>query len=437
MYSNNLPYFVNGQRPVIRNAANLRANKQTTPLFFKVKETSSTKEASEETTRFLQANREKPTKNPKVPKPTKTPKVPTTPTRAPVKKPSRAPTPAVKYGLQDNCGKNHKSKFNICLDLKSESGSYEPWMEYFALARDRWQDIIVKDRIPAFDLRGVLAATNVATELPPLIDDIYVAGEVTSIDGPLKVLASAGPTYVTTLNGIVFPLSGYMRFDKDDLGRLSNEQWKDLILHELGHVLGFGSALFKFNGLHSGDPTSDLYLGVAANAEWQKLCPQGRIPIETDGGVGYAGGHWDEECLADELMTGAVNGAEYQPISRMTIAAFADLGYTVNMDAADPFTVNDLGDCGTYCPGLRRRELKPSREQREETAKVVSEAGLKTIYAVAAQELKARRDDAPSNLPDGLTYVGGDEITVYIIDTDGVIKRKSVTFEEVQGLIIV
>ena len=69
--------------------------------------------------------------------------------------------------------------------------------------------------------------------------------------------------------------------------------------------------------------TSDMYLGANAGAEWQKLCPNGRIPIETDGGAGTAGGHWDEECLQGELMTGYLSAGS-AIVSRLTIAAFME-----------------------------------------------------------------------------------------------------------------
>ena len=336
----------------------------------------------------------------------------------------------MKYGLQDDCRQVDTSKFNICLDLESASGMYEPWMEAFGRARDRWQEIIVQDGQAPTDIRASLPIEQIATELPALVDDVYVACNVVSIDGPGQVLAMAGPTLAWEFNGIAVPLSGVMRFDKDDIDNLATEEWNAVILHELGHVLGFGT-LFTANGLHSGATTSDLYLGANAGAEWQKLCPNGRIPIETDGGAGTAGGHWDEECLRGELMTGFLSGGS-AVLSRLTIAAFKDLGYGVNMDAADAYTVNDLGNCGGYCPSLRRR-LRP--ESRFDLRKVkVSEACHNDILVAAAKELKERRKKKPSELPAGVTYVGGDRITVYVRDYDGILKEETVTFDDVSNL---
>jgi hypothetical protein len=48
-------------------------------------------------------------------------------------------------------------------------------------------------------------------------------------------------------------------------------------------------------------------------------------------------------------MTGYVNGATSMPLSAMTISSLADLGYAVNLLAADPYTV----------PSGAVRSLKP------------------------------------------------------------------------------
>ena len=46
------------------------------------------------------------------------------------------------------------------------------------------------------------------------------------------------------------------------------------------------------------------YNGNNAIREWESICGNTPLPIETDGGDGTAGGHWDEDCLRGELMTG-------------------------------------------------------------------------------------------------------------------------------------
>lgn len=62
------------------------------------------------------------------------------------------------------------------------------------------------------------------------------------------------------------------------------------------------------------------------------------MPVENTGGQGTREGHWRETVLGNELMTGFLSGSS-QPFSRLTVATLEDLGYQVNFDAADPFTL--------------------------------------------------------------------------------------------------
>ena len=62
------------------------------------------------------------------------------------------------------------------------------------------------------------------------------------------------------------------------------------------------------------------------------------MPVEADGGSGTRLSHWDETVFDTELMTGWYNSGETNPLSRITVASMADLGYQVNMAAADSYT---------------------------------------------------------------------------------------------------
>ena len=44
--------------------------------------------------------------------------------------------------------------------------------------------------------------------------------------------------------------------------------------------------------------------------------------------------------LGNELMTGWINSGQSNPLSRITIASLADLGYQVNLSAADTYTAS-------------------------------------------------------------------------------------------------
>ena len=75
------------------------------------------------------------------------PTPPPTPTRAPAAStpaPTRSPTPEG-YGLQPDCDVFVDTKFNICLDISSESRQLEPWFPLVVSAKERWERIISAD----------------------------------------------------------------------------------------------------------------------------------------------------------------------------------------------------------------------------------------------------------------------------------------------------
>ena len=63
-----------------------------------------------------------------------------------------------------------------------------------------------------------------------------------------------------------------------------------------------------------------------------------RSPSPTSAAPARADSHWRESNMFNELMTPSYNGGIANPISRITIGSLADLGYVVNLSAADPYT---------------------------------------------------------------------------------------------------
>jgi hypothetical protein len=304
-------------------------------------------------------------------------------------------------------------------------------MDSFSSARDRWEEVIVNDDGDPIDIAPYIDAAVIATELPDTVDDVYIAGSVIPLDGMGGILGMAGPTVITDHSNGVRPLAGVMKFDKADVQNMINKgTWTNVILHEMGHVLGIGT-LWNYNQLHSGDNADDKYKGRSAKQAWKDMGCSGRLPIETDGSDGTAGGHWDEACLDGELMTGYVETTQSMPLSRLTIASLQDMGYGVNLNAADEFSKDHLGNCGNYCPEARRqlrvgRQAHPLVESKGE----VSEEGHATILEAAAKEMQKAHAVRPHDLPDGMMYVADQFITVYIVDTDGKVKEETVTWED-------
>ncbi len=124
--------------------------------------------------------------------------------------------------------------------------------------------------------------------------------------------------------------------------------------HQIGHALGFGSSLWVAQGLladpactQDAPPTCEPghdphFTGAQALAAFGAIPGSGGIatepvPVEDAFGPGVADNHWREGVLGAELMTSVIDPVS-NPLSALTIAAFADMGYTVNPAAADPFT---------------------------------------------------------------------------------------------------
>ncbi|GLS29356.1 pre-peptidase C-terminal domain-containing protein [Neomesorhizobium albiziae] len=193
----------------------------------------------------------------------------------------------------------------------------------FDEAAARWEQVIVAD-LP-----------DVNTSSWGLVDDLLIDASVIAIDGPSNVLGRAGPDALRS--GSSLPYHGIMEFDSADMATmLANGTLVDVILHEMGHVLGLGT-LWSQLGLKSGN---FQYIGESALAEYRTLSGQANaqsVPLETGGGAGTAGGHWAESVFGGELMTGYANGS--MAMSRMTIASLEDMGYGVDYSTADPYTL--------------------------------------------------------------------------------------------------
>jgi Leishmanolysin len=109
-------------------------------------------------------------------------------------------------------------------------------------------------------------------------------------------------------------------------------------------------------GIESGEDLCP-YLGERANKEYLAISGCPTVPTETDGGPGRACGHWDEECLGDEIMTGIINTTATSLLSRITIATLEDIGYKVDYSTADPYDVANLNP-SCICNETQRRLVR-------------------------------------------------------------------------------
>jgi hypothetical protein len=188
-----------------------------------------------------------------------------------------------------------------------------------------------------------------------------------SIDGPGKILGQAAPCMVRLANGL--SAMGVMEFDSADVAALaSSGQLNTVMLHEMGHVIGFGilwgppqpslgvlaDCLQDTSSV--GNPQDTYFSCAKARAAFDSIggtsytgagqtLGGSKVPVEDCAnapytpptcGVGTVNSHWRKTVFGNELMTGFIS-AGANPLSIVTAAAQEDIGYTVNYDGADAY----------------------------------------------------------------------------------------------------
>jgi hypothetical protein len=175
------------------------------------------------------------------------------------------------------------------------------------------------------------------------IEDVALLMAIDSIDGANKTLAQAGPCGSTRPQRPVI-ISGQMLLDEADL-LATTTYLRDVIWHEIAHVLGVGTLWQDSTVFFGTDSVS--YFGKHGKDEWIALGGSGNVPVEPE-----VGGHWDEAWLDTEIMTPSAEGPlTPHPISKITIGALLDLGWSAVLIAADPYSL----------PGCRPACTAPAR----------------------------------------------------------------------------
>lgn len=216
----------------------------------------------------------------------------------------------------------------------------------FETAAARWSAVITGD-LPAVPLSSNPGTCGIRSpRVNFTADDLVILVMVEEIDGPGFVLGSASPCFIRS--GSSLPALGRMRLDVADVEQLQARGiLGDVILHEMGHVIGIGTLWNVFSLLQlpstSQSALDTHYTGVGGRAGFEAVggasyAAGQKVPVENTGGTGTMNGHWRETVLGNELMTGYINwGAN--PMSALTIRSLEDLGYQVDAAAADAYSL--------------------------------------------------------------------------------------------------
>lgn len=223
----------------------------------------------------------------------------------------------------------------------------------FETARLRIEAMITADLI-ASKINNINLTDNNTCGVPvtvnETVDDLIIYVTVKTIDGIGKVLASSGPCLVRSAGKL--PVIGKMEMDVDDLSLLANSgRLNPVVLHEMLHVLGFGTIWDqvmppRLTGAGGDDPrfTGPLAIQGCTSVGGSAICAAG-VPVESclnlnQCGTGTRDSHWREPIFRTELMTGFIENTNVpMPLSVITIQSFADLGYTVDPAVADTYKI--------------------------------------------------------------------------------------------------
>lgn len=242
----------------------------------------------------------------------------------------------------------------ISIDLSGIANVPPAVVQRFALAEQFWEN----------NLGGFRA------DLPRYVlnqlGTIEITGAGQAIDGPGGVLGMAGPDQANLVqyqigrgkggaNALQRSISqgGDMLFDTDDYGANLIGLPFEVIVHEMAHVLGFGSLwddVFNEGFLRGRDPRGGpkyvAQYGLRAWREDNNMKFADGVPIEKLGGDGTRDAHWDSQdpYFSNEMLIGFAGGTD---LTFTSLQSFKDLGFAVD---------DEVGNDGS---GARGRKIGP------------------------------------------------------------------------------
>ena len=221
------------------------------------------------------------------------------------------------------------------LSLMFDSNVHSAVRASIRAAAKTWESIIVGDLADTVAYSS-FDACNARREFGERmeIDDIVVFVKMREY-GTTRPAASAD-TCLYHNDGI--PLVGWLTVNEDyqDRWDSTTDVFDRTMVHELGHTLGFNRGSLDNNPHVRQSPKA--FVGPLALAEWQNRGAESffsltgvRFPTDA---IALDGVHFDSRMEGEIMMGGICAGSKVTPI---TVAVLADLGYVVDMSAAEDY----------------------------------------------------------------------------------------------------
>ena len=165
--------------------------------------------------------------------------------------------------------------------------------------------------------------------------DLVIFSRIETFGGSSSILASATPILFD--NESHQPIAGIVNINPQiEFSKKGIEEYlTSILVHELTHVLGFGESFFvRFNynltkidekyGIKKSYLRSPKLINVAK--KYFNCDDIDGIELESEGGEGTVGSHWESRILLGEYMSGSARNEELV-ISEFTLAYLEDTGF--------------------------------------------------------------------------------------------------------------
>lgn len=307
------------------------------------------------------------------------------------------------YGRGPNEDLSDVSLFDrYAVDFMSTNSNNNKWISIINRAMDRWDQYVslieyTKQINADYHDGYVLRVRDDSRyqQVRTLFERTYRSrwrginlNEISFVNISGGFIASCGPTSrlcYTVQNGIAryMPMTARLTINKAYSDDYSDNEWVDIITHELGHALGIGTLWSYIPGVDSEDSLVDgvymnnnpfLKTSLAYNATAYKVYTgyhRQYTPLEQSGNAGTRGAHWENDfvpsglchvpldCGSDTTYVGIGNelmGGYYVKdavLSSLSISNLIDLGYYSkhgNLNGEGEFT-------GVYVPSVEASSL--------------------------------------------------------------------------------